>query len=62
MEESPEKAAFVESLLNMASERWGREEVERLRPSLEMVAEAIWTLEGFRLETFEEPEGPAREV
>ena len=62
MEESPEKAAFIEGLLKMASERWGREEVERLRPSLEMVAETIWTLEGFPLEPFEEPEGPAGEV
>lgn len=60
MEESHEKVAFVEHLVKMASERWGREEVEKLKSAIERIADAIWTLEVFQLEPSDEPAGTTR--
>ncbi len=55
MSEEPEKRAFIDHLLKMASERWGEDVVEQLRSALERIADAIWTVEDYDLKLEEEP-------
>jgi hypothetical protein len=49
------KSEILRSLMTAAAERWGAEEVERMKPSLEVMAEAIWNVGSFRLMPEEEP-------
>ena len=49
------KSEILRSLITAAAERWGKEEAERMKPSLESMAEAICDVGGFRLMPEEEP-------
>lgn len=51
----PRKKAYIDQILKLAVETWGREEVEELRSALERTANAIWMVEGLKLEPEEEP-------
>lgn len=55
MDGNPEKAMFIERLLNMAIERWGREEADQIGSALERIADSVRRLDGLRLDPFEEP-------
>ena len=49
--------SILEWMLRTAEERYGREEVERLKPFLGRLSEAIWKVQGFELEPGDEPPG-----
>ena len=52
----------VESLILVASQRWGEEETRVLRPALERTVEAIRDVEGFELDPGDEPWRPPRKA
>lgn len=58
MAREPNKDEILGRLMEAAAERWGREEVERLRPALERAAEAVRGVEEFHLAPEEEPVYP----
>ncbi len=59
--ERPEKTVYIEHLVKRAVERWGQEEVDQLRSALERIADAIWLVDGFKMEPNEEPAKPVGE-
>lgn len=60
MSEEPERKAYIDHLMKMAEERWGADEVEQLGLALERIGNAIWMVEGFKLEPEEEPKHAGR--
>lgn len=59
MTENREKNELLNRILATASETWGAEEAETLRPTLESAVEAFWIVEAFPLAPMEEPAHPA---
>ncbi len=59
MTENREKNELLNRVLATASETWGAEEAETLRPTLEQAVEAFWIVEAFPLAPTEEPAHPA---
>jgi hypothetical protein len=55
MSDEPEERAYIDHLMKIAVERWGTDEVEQLGAAIERIGNAIWTIEGFKLESEEEP-------
>mgnify|MGYP001125530411 CR=1 FL=1 len=53
------KDKVLNDLLEAGAKKWGRAEVEEMRPAFETVAEAISKVEEFQLEPEEEPAHPA---
>jgi hypothetical protein len=53
---------ILEEMLRTAGEKYGQEEVERLRPFLERLSEAVWKVHGFELEPGDEPSSDLGEV
>jgi len=49
------KPEILRDLMTNAAERWGKEEAERMKPSLDSIAEAICSVGSFRLMHEEEP-------
>lgn len=58
MHEKAGKKFDIDSLLKKAVERWGEDEVELMKPALERIAKAIWTIQSYHLKPDEEPEKP----
>ena len=54
----PEKEKILNRLLEAATERWDRAEVEKMRPMFEMAADAVWKVEKFPIKPEEEPAYP----
>jgi hypothetical protein len=59
MSERPGKDEYVNGFLEAARERWGNEEVQRIRSALERTAEAAWLVDAFGLGPEDEPSRPS---
>lgn len=55
------KKEIVESFLGVAVQRWGEEEVEAIRAAIEKTAEAVWEVQKFKIDPFDEPWRPPKE-
>lgn len=55
------KSETVERFLGIAVQRWSEEEVEAIRAAIEKTAEAVWEVQKFKIEPFEEPWRPPKE-
>jgi hypothetical protein len=55
MNKRPIESEILREMLRAATEKWGADKVEELRPSLETMARAIWEVESFQLTPEAEP-------
>jgi hypothetical protein len=55
MSKKPIESEILKDMLRVATEKWGVDKIEELRPSLETIAKAIFEVESFRLALEEEP-------
>jgi hypothetical protein len=55
MKPRPSKEEIFVRLFEEATRRWGEEAAQELRPDIERAVEAIWQVEGYKLEPEDEP-------
>ena len=55
MKPIPSKEGIFIHLFEEATRRWGDEAAQELRSDIESIGEAIWQVEGFKLEPEDEP-------
>ncbi|UCH57667.1 MAG: hypothetical protein JSV18_01755 [Candidatus Bathyarchaeota archaeon] len=55
MKDRQERGEVIDSILSMARESYSDEEAEQMRPILELIGEAIWRVQSFKLDQGEEP-------
>jgi len=62
MEPRPRKKEIFIRLFEEAIRRWGEEAAQELRSDIERAGEAIWQVEGYKLEPEDEPSLPPGSV